>query len=182
MTQTDVEVRGPFQHAWLLWLVMGVLSIGIGVWLVLSPRAAITTLALLLAIALFFNGIGELISAADLRRPWLGYVIGAIYVVAGVVVIVRPGESLWFLAVVVGISIIVTGVLQIAVAAMDRDVIAHWGLLVFLGLLSVVVGVMAIVWPQITVLVLALLIGIRLIIWGVVQLAVAFQIRSLTAG
>jgi uncharacterized membrane protein HdeD (DUF308 family) len=40
--------------------------------------------------------------------------------------------------------------------------------------------VLAIVWPQITVWVLALLIGIRLLVFGVVQLAIAFQLRSLT--
>lgn len=179
--ETNVEVKGIPKNAWLFWLVLGVLSIGVGIWLVLSPEAAIATLAILLAIALFFNGLGELLSAGDLRRPWVGYLIGAIYVIAAIVVIVRPGKSLWFLAVVVGISIIITGLLQLAVAVLDRDVIRHWVFLAFLGLLSIAVGVMAIVWPTITVYVLALLIGIRLIIWGVVQLAIAFRIKSLTA-
>jgi uncharacterized membrane protein HdeD (DUF308 family) len=180
--EARVEVRGLSPNAWLIWLALGVASLGIGIWLVLSPRAAVATLAVLLAIALFVNGIAELLVAADLRRPWIGYAIGAIYVVAALVVVVRPGESLWFLAVFVGISIIITGLLQLAVALMDRDVVRHAGFLAFLGLLSVVVGIMAIVWPAITVFVLALLIGIRLILWGVVQLAVAFRIRRLTNG
>jgi uncharacterized membrane protein HdeD (DUF308 family) len=40
--------------------------------------------------------------------------------------------------------------------------------------------VLAIAWPGITVWVLALLVGIRLLIWGVIQLTIAFQLRSLT--
>jgi uncharacterized membrane protein HdeD (DUF308 family) len=43
------------------------------------------------------------------------------------------------------------------------------------------VGILAIAWPDITVWVLALLIGIRLLIFGVVQLAIAFGLRSLSA-
>jgi uncharacterized membrane protein HdeD (DUF308 family) len=50
---------------------------------------------------------------------------------------------------------------------------------VVLGLLGVVAGVLAVVWPNITILVLALLVGIRLIIWGVVQLAIASQLKTL---
>ena len=69
---------------------------------------------------------------------------------------------------------------KIAVAFADRERIRHWVLLALLGVAGVVVGVLAIAWPQITVWVLALLIGIRLLVWGVLQLAIAFQLRSLT--
>jgi uncharacterized membrane protein HdeD (DUF308 family) len=175
-----VEVVGVSKHAWLLWLVMGILSVGVGIWLVLSPEAAITTLALLLSIALFLNGLSELVAAGDRSRPWIGYVLGGLFLVAGVVVLLRPGKSLWFLAVVVGISVIVTGVMELAVAFADREHIRHWVLLAVLGAVGVVVGVLAIVWPQITVWVLALLVGIRLLIWGVIQLVIASQLRSMT--
>ena len=77
----------------------------------------------------------------------------------GLVVLLRPGKSLWFLAVVVGIAVITTGVMEIAVAFADRERIRHWVLLALLGVAGVVVGVLAIAWPQITVWVLALLIG-----------------------
>lgn len=178
--QPNVEVRGISPNIWILWLVLGVLSIGVGVWLLLSPSAAVATLALLLAFALFLNGLGELVAAVDRRRPWVGYLLGGLFLVAGVVVLIRPGKSLWFLAVFVGISIIVTGLVQIGLAVADRDVVRHWALLAGVGALGVVVGVLAIVWPDITVFVLAFLIGIRLIFFGVVQLAVASQLRALT--
>jgi uncharacterized membrane protein HdeD (DUF308 family) len=176
----QVEVVGVPKHAWLLWLVMGILSVGIGIWLLLSPKAAIGTLAVLLAIALFLNGLSELVTAAERARPWIGYLLGGLFLVAGVVVLLRPGKSLWFLALVVGISVITTGIVQIAVAVAERERIRHWVLLAVLGAAGVVVGVLAIAWPGITVWVLALLVGIRLLIWGVIQLTIAFQLRSLT--
>jgi uncharacterized membrane protein HdeD (DUF308 family) len=176
----QVEVVGVSKHAWVLWLVMGILSVGVGIWLVLSPEAAITTLALLLSIALFLNGLSELVAAGDRSRPWIGYVLGGLFLLAGVVVLLRPGKSLWFLAIVVGISVITTGVMEMVVAFADRERIRHWVLLAVIGAVGIVVGVLAIVWPEITVWVLALLVGIRLLIWGVIQLVIAFQLRSLT--
>jgi len=62
---TQVEVVGLPKHAWVLWLVMGLLSVVIGTWLVFSPEAAIATLALLLAIALFFT-------AEPVIENWVG--------------------------------------------------------------------------------------------------------------
>ncbi len=180
-TDVKVQVRDLPPHAWIIWLVMGLFSIGIGTWLVLSPRAAITTLALLLAIALFLNGLTELVTAGDRHRPWFGYVLGGLFLFAGLIVLLRPGKSLWFLAVVIGISVIVTGIMQVALAVVDRERIRHWVLLAVLGALGIVVGILAIAWPEITVFVLALLIGIRLLIFGVIQLAIAFQLRSLAA-
>ena len=41
----QVEVVGVPKHAWIIWLVMGILSVVIGIWLILSPEAAIATLA-----------------------------------------------------------------------------------------------------------------------------------------
>jgi uncharacterized membrane protein HdeD (DUF308 family) len=177
----QVDVVGVPKHAWLIWLVLGLLSVGVGIWLILSPEVAIATLALLLSIALFLNGLSELVTAGDRSHPWVGYVLGGLFLVAGVVVLLRPGKSLWFLAVVVGIAVITTGVMQVAVAIMDRERIRHWVLLAVLGVVGIVVGILAIAWPDITVWVLALLIGIRLLIFGVVQLAIAFGLRSLSS-
>lgn len=180
MTYQDVEVQGVPKHAWILWLVLGIFSSIIGIWLILSPDAAIGTLALLLAIALFINGISELVTAGDRFKPWFGYLLAAVFLIAGFVVLLRPGKSLWFLAIVVGISIVITGLGQIMLALLDRESIRHWVLLLVIGVVGVAVGIMAMVWPDITIYVLALLIGIRLLIFGIVQMAIAFQVRSLT--
>ena len=179
MTYQDLEVQGVPKHAWILWLVLGIFSSIIGVWLILSPKAAIGTLALLLAIALFMSGISELVTAGDRFKPWFGYLLAAVFLIAGFVVLLRPGKSLWFLAIVVGISIVITGLGQIMLAIVDRESIRHWGLLLTIGVISVAVGIMAMVWPDITIYVLALLIGIRLLIFGILQIAIAFQVRSL---
>lgn len=50
----------------------------------------------------------------------------------------------------------------------------RWALIVF-GLISVVAGAMALAWPGITILVLVILLGIDILIWGIMLMVNAFQ-------
>lgn len=50
----------------------------------------------------------------------------------------------------------------------------RWALILF-GLLSVVAGALAVAWPGITVLVLVILLGIDILIWGVMLMVNAFE-------
>jgi uncharacterized membrane protein HdeD (DUF308 family) len=58
----------------------------------------------------------------------------------------------------------------------------HWGLLLVYGLLTTGLGVVLAVWPDETVTVFAVLIGIQLIITGVFRLVLAVASTSLDAG
>lgn len=53
----------------------------------------------------------------------------------------------------------------------------HWGVLLFLGIVSVVVGVIAVAWPTATVVVIAVLLAIWLIVSGIFEI-----VRGLASG
>jgi uncharacterized membrane protein HdeD (DUF308 family) len=175
----DIDVPGP--NLWWLWVVLGVLSTILGIWLIFSPNAAAYTLAILLAIGLFFNGIGDLVWARDRPRPWVGYVLGALFILGGIVVLARPNVGLKALALVVGIVLIIVGVFQFAAAIVDRDALVHWGWLALLGALTFVAGFLALVWPRVTVFVLALILGIRLTLFGLTQIVIGVNMRKLSS-
>jgi uncharacterized membrane protein HdeD (DUF308 family) len=151
------------------------------VWLILSTNAKTATLAILLALSLFVLGLGELVFASGRPRPWVGYLLGAIFMVAALVTLLRPGKSLYFLAVFVGASMILTGVLQLALALFDRQDIEHWVVLAIIGVIGIVAGVLAIAWPDITIWVLGLVIGLRVLFFGILEMFVANQLRQLTS-
>jgi len=138
-------------------------------------------LAILLALALFVLGLGELVFASGRPRPWVGYVLGAVFLVAALVTVLRPGKSLYFLAVFVGASMILTGVLQLALALFDRQDIEHWVVLAVIGVVGIVAGVLAIAWPHITIWVLGLVVGLRVLFFGLLEMFVANQLRQLTS-
>ncbi|MDI1289640.1 MAG: DUF308 domain-containing protein [bacterium] len=57
----------------------------------------------------------------------------------------------------------------------------HWGVLLFLGIASIVVGIIAVAWPTATVVVIAILFAIYLIVSGIFEVVRGFG-HGLTGG
>jgi uncharacterized membrane protein HdeD (DUF308 family) len=57
----------------------------------------------------------------------------------------------------------------------------HWGLVLTLGIVSVLIGIMALVWPGVTILVVAILLAAYLIVSGIFQIVRGFS-RGLSGG
>lgn len=152
---------------WWVFLALGAVSAVLGVILMFDLVAAVSTLALLVALGLVVTGVGELITAGRYRNT-LGLVAGGVLVVGGVLAAVWPGITLWVLAVIVGIDFVISGIARIAGALSLR--VEGWGWLLFGGALSVAVGVLALGWPGATILVLGLLLGIRMLLFGISEI------------
>lgn len=164
------EERAGVERAssrWWAFLALGVVSAVVGLILMLDLFAAVTTLALLVALGLIVTGVGEVVSAGRYDSK-LGLVAGAVLIVGGVLAVAWPGITLWVLAVVVGVDLIVAGAARIAGALALRA--EGWGWLLFGGGVSVVAGILALAWPGATVLVLGLLLGLRMLLFGVSEI------------
>lgn len=160
---------------WWAFLLLGVAAVALGLLLVLDLFTAVRTLALLVAFGLMVTGLGELISAGRYRST-LGIVAGAVLFLAGVLAAVWPGITLWVLAVVTGVALIISGAVRIVGALALR--VEGWGWLLVGGLLSEVVGFLAIAWPDVTVLALGLLLGIRMALFGIAEIAFALALHD----
>ena len=57
----------------------------------------------------------------------------------------------------------------------------HWGIVLFLGITSLVIGIIALVWPAATIVVLAILVAAWLIVSGIFQIIKGFG-RDLSGG
>jgi uncharacterized membrane protein HdeD (DUF308 family) len=57
----------------------------------------------------------------------------------------------------------------------------HWGLVLALGITSIIVGIIAVVWPGATILVIAILVAAWLIVSGIFQIVRGFS-RGLSGG
>ena len=106
----------------------------------------------------------------------LGIVAGVVLVVGGVLAAVWPDITLWVLAVVVGIDLIISGVARIMGAVQLR--VEGWGWLLFGGMVSVVVGVLALVWPGATILVLGVLLGLRMLLFGISEIMFGLALHA----
>jgi uncharacterized membrane protein HdeD (DUF308 family) len=105
---------------------------------------------------------------------WLLLFVGLLSVAAGVIVLVEPDISLTTLSVVVGIFLLLDGIFEIA--ASISGAMANRGLAAFVGVLSVIAGVILVRHPIAGVVAAALLIGIWLIAIGIVRFVTAFDL------
>jgi uncharacterized membrane protein HdeD (DUF308 family) len=104
---------------------------------------------------------------------WLILLAGLLSVVAGVIVLFKPGDSLGTLAVIAGIFLLVDGILELIESFMRST--PHRGLVALLGVVTAIVGVLLIRHPISGVAAIALLIGLWLIVVGVIRFATAFE-------
>jgi len=149
----------------------------LGVVLLLNPFYSLAVLLLGVVAGLALAGIGELVDDEPSAAPrWARRALGIVLLVGAVLVAWWPGLTLGALAVALGVGLVVEGVLRGLGGirgTTDQRVTA-----VISGLASVVLGVLAIAWPDVTVFVLAVIVGIRLVTYGVARLRIALRGRE----
>jgi uncharacterized membrane protein HdeD (DUF308 family) len=102
---------------------------------------------------------------------WLLLLLGVLGVVAGVIVLLKPSNSLATLAVICGVFVLLDSILGLAMALFSKA----GGAAALVGVLGIVIGILLIRHPVDSVLAIALLIGIWLVALGVIRLVRAFE-------
>jgi uncharacterized membrane protein HdeD (DUF308 family) len=174
--QPDVDTRG-----WWGSVAVGVCLVGLGVWMLSNLYESVVVLASLAGLSLIIGGLVEGVALGGRHTlGWAGLLGGAGLVVAGVVVLAWPEITLWVLAVVAGLVLVTTGSLRMTAALANRDC-PGWGLDFGLAVLSIATGTVVVVWPQATLLVLAVLLGLRAVGTGLVAIGVGWRLHRLSA-
>ncbi|KOS56254.1 HdeD family acid-resistance protein [Rhodococcus rhodochrous] len=109
---------------------------------------------------------------------WLVLIRGILAVLFGVVALVWPGITVWALVVVFGIYAIVDGVVLVYHSIRDRARLDGWGWWLAMGLVSIAAGIVALVWPAATALVVLYIIAFYAILFGVTGIIGALSFRK----
>jgi uncharacterized membrane protein HdeD (DUF308 family) len=155
--------------------LFGAAAVVVGGVLLFNPYAAVRTLALFVGLALVVGGCLEIALGWESDRRGPAIVLGGVLVVGGLLAAFWPGVTVWTLAVLTGVSLLAHGVARIALAFVGRAEIPGWGWLASAGAVNIVVGILALAWPEATVLVLSVMLGIQILAFGVVVLVAAFS-------
>ena len=171
MDHEHPDATGP---RWLA-LTVGTLAVVLGATLTLRPYSSLEALTIFVAAALVVTGFGELLDSRGDARPWTSRMLGAVLIITGVLVVALPGLSASSVAIIAGAGLIVAGLTRLA-AVVRREVRAvEWWIALLGGVATVVLGVLAVAWPDVTTLVIALLIGPAAVILGVRQIVRAWR-------
>ncbi|WP_285043187.1 DUF308 domain-containing protein [Plantibacter sp. LMC-P-059a] len=165
--------------------VGGVLTILLGVFLLVAPKASLVAVAWIFASYFLIAGIARItrgVLAREHRGGWriLTIVFGVLLFAAGVYIILDPLLGIGALVFVIGLSWIVEGVASLFDSAPD---VSRW-VTVLYGVISVVAGVFVLANPLLAAVTLLLVTAFFLIAAGVVEIvqAVTFGKQVKRAG
>jgi uncharacterized membrane protein HdeD (DUF308 family)/alpha-beta hydrolase superfamily lysophospholipase len=150
----------------ILALAVGLAAILVGASLTLKPFSSLDALTAFIAASLVLAGIGEAMSARESSGLW-GALGGVVLVVTGLLALVYPDATVRTIAIVVGIGLVVSGLTKLG--SVLRGTVEERYVSGVSGLSGIVLGVLALSWPDATILLLALLVGPLAVIFGIGQ-------------
>jgi uncharacterized membrane protein HdeD (DUF308 family) len=103
---------------------------------------------------------------------------GAAAILFGVLTFVWPGITLLALVFLFGVYAIVNGAINLTLSGRGPAGEPRWGSMALESVASIVAGVLAVVWPGITAIVLLLLIASWAIVTGGMQIIAAIRLRK----
>ncbi len=115
------------------------------------------------------------------KRWWLIALRGVLAILIGLAAFVWPGPTIIALALLFGAYMLVDGVLALIAAISGRGG-DRWWVLLLEGIVGVLAGIMAFIWPGLTALVAVYLIASWALLTGVLEIVAAIRLRKQIEG
>jgi uncharacterized membrane protein HdeD (DUF308 family) len=169
-------------ESWQATVVLGALTLILGIIVSFHPAGSLNVLAVLLGILMILSGIFHLVrifGPGEEHRVWLG-IAGLLFIVIGVVLIRHLHLSLALVGLFVGLSWVVQGVTALigGIAGGAREGRAWW---ITFGAVSLIAGIVVTATPVSSLTVLAVLLGIWFIIMGIFEIIGGLMLRRMVS-
>ena len=140
----------------------------------------VSDLAAFIGVVLLLQGIFTVFSVPldGSGRGW-SVALGLIEALIGLAVWVWPGPTLLVIAFFIGWYVLFSGIMTIAGSISARSVLPYWGVTLALGILETLFAFWLLARPGLTLVAAVLAIGLWSIVYGVVQIVLAFEVKSL---
>jgi uncharacterized membrane protein HdeD (DUF308 family) len=179
-----VEPVREFGRSWGLVLFLGIVTLAVGVVITFRPSNSVHVMAIIFGIWLLVLGVIRIIMAIAERGEGGGTRLGMAFggllaVLIGLLVLHHSFETVAILGFIIGVFWVVGGLSELF-AGFSREAEGRRAGLIILGLIGTVVGILCLVYPGLSLSILAVILGLGLIVYGIAEIALAFQIRRLT--
>ena len=180
--QVDVEEDNALTNlarSWWLLLFLGVISLAVGVIALVWPGRTIVVIAILLAVWLLISGVFQVVRSfahglSGGMRVLL-IITGIISILLGLFMFRSALQAVEILSIFIGIAFLFRGFGSIFLGAEDKNG-RGWNL--FGGIIMIIGGVIVLVWPGMSLEVLAIIVGIWLVIIGIFEIITSFSLKS----
>lgn len=122
--------RDLFRLAFQYDLAFGVLLAVLGILLLSRPHAAMGVLSMLLGIPVLADGLFKIQIVLDactfgIRRWWMILTLAVLTCGLGMVLLFRPAEGVLWMTVLIGVSMLLDGILNLCVALLTVKIVTH---------------------------------------------------------
>jgi len=182
-TPITQAVRGTYQRTMWALVLRGLLGLAIGILIFWRPLQSVAAFALVIALWALFDGVTNIARAFAVRNVvphwWVLLLAGIVSVVfGGAALYYYPALSLAFAVAWTAWWLILSGAIATYVAIQEKRLEVPWGWTLFLGLVTLATGVVALIYPGVTLSVLMGLIAAFAIITGILMLVAAVKLHG----
>ncbi|HUO47541.1 MAG TPA: DUF308 domain-containing protein [Acidimicrobiales bacterium] len=182
--EDDVLVAIGRSWGWVL--AFGIATLILGVLVTIHPKNSTYFVARVLAIWLLLAGAWRIIKAIADREDsggtrWLMATLGLISILFGLLIFHHAWETVAVVGFIVGIFWVIAGVGDFYAAYVHREGGGR-ALLIVAGILGVGVGILALVYPGLSLTIIAFLFGLWLVLYGIIEIGVSIQLKNLAKG
>ena len=176
------DVLAGIGRHWGWILAFGIITALAGILALIWPGRTVVVIAVLFGLQLIWAGAFRFVAAfavegADTTYRVLSALLGVLSLVFGLYALRHVLVTVAALALLLGIFWIVNGFVEIFSALSNRHSEGrNWA--IFTGLLGVLAGIVVLVYPGISLTVLAVVLGIWLLVYGGMIVFSAFQLRT----
>jgi uncharacterized membrane protein HdeD (DUF308 family) len=164
-------------------MVWGLLTVVLGALILVWPGTSMLIASTLFGVYLLLSGFAGVAMAFTLPESAgmrvLLFISGVLSVILALLCFRNFGDPypILLLSIWIGVGFIFQGVSVMSVAISYKELPAR-GWYGFLGVLSVIAGVVVLVWPWDSIVVLTLVTGAWLVVMGIIEIVRGFQMRN----
>ncbi len=167
---------------WWVFLLRGILAVLFGVAAVFFPETAFLSLVLVFGAFALVDGIFSIVAAfvgeARSESWWWLILEGLFGILIGILTIWQPMTMGLAWIFFIAAWAVVTGIFEIFSAVKLRKVIEGELWMILSGILSILFGILAFVYPQSGAFAVGLIVGIYALMFGILLIMLAFRLRK----
>ena len=135
------EVARRATGLWWVWLASGIVWIVIALVVLQFDEASVTTVGVLVGLMFLLSAVQQFFIAGLVDRgKWLFALFGVLFVIAGVIALIRPENTFVAIADILGFLFLLVGVYWIVQAFLEREINDLWWLGFTAGILMVILA------------------------------------------
>ncbi len=180
----SLEPLREIGRSWGFVLLFGLLTLALGIVITFRPGGTVRVVAILFGIWLLVLGLFWIILAIADRADTGGIrfamvILGLLAILVGLLVLHHPFETVAILGFIIGVFWVVGGVALLA-GGLSHEAEGQRTRPILLGLVFTITGLICLVYPGLSLSILAVILGIGLIVSGIIEVVLAIQLRQLT--